>query len=73
MWHDMRMLEYLSIRVAKMGPIQVHLHVPLRLRRRGGGLEGGLMPVVPNQPKHLSGGAAAALEFDDETDSFSQN
>ena len=33
-------------------------------RRRD--LDDGGVPVEPNKPKNLSGGAAAALEFDDE-------
>jgi hypothetical protein len=65
MWHDMHMLEFLSVRVAKIGSLRVHVHVPLRSRRPRGGLEDGLMPVDPEQPKGMSGGAAAALEFDD--------
>lgn len=39
-----------------------------RLRRRGkrpGGEAGEAVPVKPNRPLDLSGGAAAALEFDD--------
>lgn len=59
------MLEYLSVRVAKIGRLRVHVRVPLRSRPRGRGLEDGLMPVVPSQPKGLSGGAAAELEFGD--------
>lgn len=38
-----------------------------RLRRRGkrpGGEAGEAVPVEPNRPLDLSGGAAAALEFD---------
>ena len=34
-------------------------------RRRGNGRHGLPEPVEPNSPKPLSGGAAAALEFDD--------
>ena len=34
-----------------------------RPKRRGG--EGELMPVEPDRPNTLSGGAAAALEFDE--------
>jgi hypothetical protein len=34
-------------------------------RRRGDGRHGLPEPVEPNSPKPLSGGAAAALEFDD--------
>lgn len=35
-------------------------------RKKNGKDDGGLpMPVEPNRPNNLSGGAAAALEFDD--------
>lgn len=39
----------------------------LRAHRKKGGpdLEEGGVPVEPNRPKDMSGGAAAALEFDD--------
>ena len=40
-----------------------------RSRRRRGrrkDLDDGGVPVEPNKPKNLSGGAAAALEFDDD-------
>ncbi|MGI8610713.1 MAG: hypothetical protein ACR2KH_00320 [Sphingomicrobium sp.] len=37
-----------------------------RRRRRRKDLDDGGVPVEPNKPKNLSGGAAAALEFDDE-------
>ena len=37
-----------------------------RRRRRGKDLEDGGVPVAPDKPKNLTGGAAAALEFDDE-------
>ncbi len=39
-----------------------------RRKRRGRrkDLDDGGVPVEPNKPKNLSGGAAAALEFDDE-------
>ncbi len=37
-----------------------------RRRRRRKDLDDGGVPVEPNKPKSLSGGAAAALEFDDE-------
>ncbi len=37
-----------------------------RQRRRRKDLDEGGVPVEPNKPKNLSGGAAAALEFDDE-------
>lgn len=36
-----------------------------RKPRKGFGLEGGGVPVEPDRPNTLSGGAAAALEFDD--------
>ena len=36
-----------------------------RKPRKGSGLEGGGVPVEPDRPNTLSGGAAAALEFDD--------
>lgn len=58
------MLEFLSVRVATTGPLQVYVDVPLRAKRRGGrGLEDGLLPVDPQQPEDLSGGAASALHF----------
>lgn len=34
-------------------------------RRLGPGESGEAVPVEPNRPSHLSGGAAAALELDD--------
>ena len=39
-----------------------------RRNRRGGrkDLDDGGVPVEPNRPKNLSGGAAAALEFEDD-------
>ena len=37
-----------------------------RKPRRGKDLDDGGVPVEPDKPKDLSGGAAAALEFDDE-------
>ncbi len=37
-----------------------------RRRRRRKDLDDGGVPVEPNKPKNLTGGAAAALEFDDE-------
>lgn len=39
-----------------------------RRKRRGRrkDLDDGGVPVEPNKPKNLSGGAAAALEFDDD-------
>lgn len=37
-----------------------------RRRRRRKDLDEGGVPVEPDKPKNLSGGAAAALEFDDE-------
>jgi hypothetical protein len=37
-----------------------------RRRRRGKDLDDGGVPVEPNNPQTLSGGAAAPLEFDDE-------
>lgn len=50
-------------------------HVPLfkrlawikvvQRRRRGKDFDDGCVPVEPNSPKTLSGGAAAALEFDE--------
>ena len=39
-----------------------------RTRRPPKDLEDGGVPVEPDKPKNLSGGAAAALEFDDEAD-----
>lgn len=36
-----------------------------RRKKRGPDLEEGGVPVEPNRPKDMSGGAAAALEFDD--------
>ena len=36
-----------------------------RRKKRGPDLEDGGVPVEPNRPKGLSGGAEAALEFDD--------
>jgi len=36
-----------------------------RRKKRGPDLEDGGVPVEPNRPKDMSGGAAAALEFDD--------
>jgi hypothetical protein len=36
-----------------------------RLRKRRDGEVGESAPVEPNRPDNLSGGAAAALEFDD--------
>lgn len=37
-----------------------------RIGKRGSdSLEGEASPVVPDRPRNLSGGAAAALEFDD--------
>jgi hypothetical protein len=40
-----------------------------RRRRRRKDLDEGGVPVEPNKPNNLSGGAAAALEFDDEAQS----
>ncbi len=37
-----------------------------RRQRRPKDLDEGGVPVEPNKPNNLSGGAAAALEFDDE-------
>lgn len=37
-----------------------------RRRRRRKDLDDGGVPVGPDKPKNLSGGAAAALEFDDQ-------
>ena len=37
-----------------------------RKRRRGKDLDDGGVPVEPNKPKNLTGGAAAPLEYDDE-------
>ena len=37
-----------------------------RRARRGKDLDDGGVPVEPNKPKNLSGGAAAALEFEDD-------
>ena len=37
-----------------------------RRKRRDRDKDEGGVPVEPNKPKNLSGGAAAALEFDDE-------
>ena len=46
-----------------LGPIRVAIK---RWRRRPGKKpEDGGVPVEPNRPNTLSGGAAAALEFDD--------
>lgn len=40
-------------------------HEALRRRRkRGRDLDDGGVPVEPNNPRNLEGGAAAALEFD---------
>ena len=39
-----------------------------RRRRRRKDLDDGGVPVEPNKPLNLSGGAAAALEFDDEAE-----
>jgi hypothetical protein len=36
-----------------------------RRRRRGKDFDDGGVPVGPDKPKNLSGGAAAALEFDE--------
>jgi hypothetical protein len=36
-----------------------------RNRKRSDGEAGENVPVEPNRPSNLSGGAAAALEFDD--------
>ena len=56
----------------RRGPDKSHLWdklIPsyLGTRRKKGGpdLEEGGVPVEPNRPKDLSGGAAAAPEFDD--------
>ena len=40
-----------------------------RRRKRGKDLDDGGVPVEPNRPRNLSGGAAAALEFEDDGDS----
>ena len=37
-----------------------------RRRRRRRDLDDGGVPVEPDKPRNLSGGAAAALEFDDQ-------
>ncbi len=37
----------------------------VKRRRRGKDFDDGCVPVEPNGPKTLSGGAAAALKFDD--------
>ena len=36
-----------------------------RRKKRGPDFEEGGVPVEPNRPKDMSGGAAAALEFDE--------
>lgn len=36
-----------------------------RRKKRGPDLEGGGVPVEPNRPKDMSGGAAEDLEFDE--------
>ncbi|HZG08732.1 MAG TPA: hypothetical protein VEZ70_07130 [Allosphingosinicella sp.] len=59
---------HLSVRI-RMGPGRGGLHGgPLRWRstRRRPGSDGqaGGVPVRPDRPGHLSGGAAAALEFE---------
>ena len=36
-----------------------------RRKKRGPDFEDGGVPVEPNRPKDMSGGAAAALEFDE--------
>ena len=41
------------------------LRWPRSGRKRGRDLDGGGVPVEPNKPPSLEGGAAAALEFDD--------
>ena len=41
---------------------------PDKRRRRRPDLDQGGVPVEPDKPKNLSGGAAAALEFDDEAE-----
>jgi len=38
---------------------------PQSRRKRGRDLDDGGVPVEPNKPLNLEGGAAAALEFDD--------
>ena len=56
-WRLVKALEY--------APISVRLRddPPRRNPKRGTG--GEAVPVEPNRPNNLSGGAAAALEFDD--------
>ena len=39
-----------------------------RRRRRRKDLDDGGVPVEPNKPRNLSGGAAAPLEFEDDSD-----
>ena len=64
-WYDAPMRKSIFHRIFKLGPLQLHVYVPPRSRRPGRGIEDGMIPAVPDRPKNLSGGAAAALEFDD--------
>jgi hypothetical protein len=48
----------------RLGPVTLVME-PLRRRKRKDPDRGGV-PVEPNRPNTLSGGAAAPLEFDDE-------
>jgi hypothetical protein len=59
-YYHARAVDYL----ARMKALRNGLEDRRRKRKRGG--EGGeLAPVEPDKPKWLSGGAAAALEFDE--------
>jgi len=49
------------VAIPKIKALRVRLH----RRRRGSGSEGESVPVKPDDPRGLSGGVAAALEFDD--------
>lgn len=64
-WYDAPMRKSIFHRLFKLGPLQLHIYVPPRSRRPGRGIQDGMIPAVPDRPKNLSGGAAAALEFDD--------
>lgn len=53
------------LRSMKREPLYLKVVRAVR-RKKNGKDDGGLpMPVEPNRPNNLSGGAAAALEFDD--------
>ena len=53
-------MEYLSLMGAYLKGLEAR-----KRRRKGKGEGGELVPVEPDKPKSLSGGAAAALEFDE--------